>query len=99
MSSFVDHFNRHLRLEILRVLAEAPAGQANALILTSAVRDLGLSATGDQVRAAIDWLAEIGLLSKGEVNGLIVATLKERGEDVARGRAKVDGVQRPSHAG
>jgi hypothetical protein len=49
------------------------------------------------VRSEIAWLAEQGLATSDELpGGLLVATLTERGSDVASGRASVPGVQRPN---
>ena len=90
------HFARHVRLAILRLLHEAPGYALNSSILTDAVGALGLAATRDQVRSEIAWLAEQRLVTSDELpGGLMVATLTERGADVADGRAHVPGVQRP----
>lgn len=95
--SYRDHFAAHLRLTILRVLAEAPGYKANSSILTSAADGLGVPATRDQVRGEIAWLQEQRLLTSEEpASGLVVATATERGLDVAAGRATHPGVQRPS---
>lgn len=91
------HFARHVRLAILRLLHEAPGYALNSSILTEAVGALGLAASRDQVRGEIAWLAEQGLATADELpGGLVVATLTERGGDVATGRAHVPGVQRPT---
>ena len=95
--SYTAHFARHLRLAILRLLAEAPGYALNSSILTDALGALGLAASRDQVRGEIAWLAEQGLSTTDELpGGLLVATLTERGGDVASGRAHVPGVQRPT---
>lgn len=94
---FRTHFASHLRLAILGLLAEAPGYSLNAAIATDALGSLGLGASRDQVRSEIAWLAEQGLVTGDELpGGLVVATLTERGQDVASGRATVPGVQRPS---
>lgn len=90
------HFMPHVRLAILRCLAEAPGCAANASLLKSVLQQLGLPATRDQVHTAVAWLAEQGLVVRTEPLGVVVATLTEAGEDVARGRSRVDGVARPS---
>jgi Fe2+ or Zn2+ uptake regulation protein len=94
--NYKAHFLSHLRLAILRLLAEAPGYSLNSSIITDAVAQLGLAATRDQVRGEIAWLAEQGLAASDDLpGGLMVATLTERGGDVASGRAHVPGVQRP----
>lgn len=95
--TFKTHFASHLRLAILRLLSEAPGYSLNASITADALGSMGLSASRDQVRGEIAWLAEQGLVSGEELaGGLVVATLTERGADVASGRAAVPGVQRPA---
>lgn len=99
MSAYQAHFMTHLRLLILRALVDAPACSANASILKSIAHEFGITATRDQVHTAIGWLAEQGLVARSEVGTLIIARLTERGQDVAEGRARVDGVARPSPGG
>jgi Fe2+ or Zn2+ uptake regulation protein len=96
MSGYPEHFAKHVRLVILRLLAEATEYRLNASILGDMVAAHGLAATRAQIRTEIAWLEEQGLLKADELaNGLVVATLSERGLDVAAGRASVPGVQRP----
>jgi hypothetical protein len=90
-------WHAHLRLTLLRLLAEAPGYRANSSLLTSAAdATAGFAVSRDQVRTELAWLAEQGLAElDGHIPGLSVATLTERGQDVATGRASVPGVQRP----
>jgi hypothetical protein len=97
--SYAEHFAKHVRIAILRVLEAAPAFRANSSILHSALDELGLTATRDQVKVELAWLAEQNLLTTTEAANLVVATLTDRGLDVAAGRAVVPGVQRPSPRG
>lgn len=94
--SYNQHFARHLRLGILRLLAESPGYALNSSIMTDALDSIGLAASRDQVKVEIAWLAEQGLATAEELPGLVVAKLTERGHDVATGRASVPGVQRPA---
>lgn len=99
MSDYSEHFAKHVRLVILRLLAEATEYRLNASIIGDMVNAHGLAATRAQIRTEIGWLAEQGLLNGAELSsGLVVATLTERGLDVAAGRATVSGVQRPGPA-
>jgi Fe2+ or Zn2+ uptake regulation protein len=93
-----DHWKGHLRLTLLRILMVAPGYTANSSILTtSAHGEAGFVVSRDQVRTELSWLAEQSLITTTEViDGLVVATLTERGGDVASGRAVVPGVQRPN---
>lgn len=97
--SYGEHFRRHLRLCLLRTLCDAPGNQANASILRSYADELGIDATRDQVNTELGWLAEQGLVTVASVAGLLVATLTARGEDVACGRARVEGVEKPTARG
>jgi hypothetical protein len=94
--NYADHFAKHLRIALLKALDTAPARRANSSILHSAMDGLGLTATRDQVKTELAWLAEQGLLTVEDLGGLYVATLTERGLDVAEGRTVAPGVQRPA---
>ncbi len=99
MAGYGDYFSEHLRLTILRVLAEAPAYTSNSSILHSAANDLGLPATRDQIRTELSWLQEQRLITVQDAHGLAVVTLAERGLDAAEGRAHVPGIKRPAPRG
>lgn len=94
--SYAEHRAQHLRITLLRLLAEQPAYKANASLLRDAADAVGLSATRDQVNTELAWLAEQGLLRTATLEtGLVVATLTERGHDVALGRTSAPGVKKP----
>ena len=97
--SYQEHFAKHLRISLLRLLNEAPSCRANSSILASAVQSLGLTATRDQVKMELAWLTEQRLLTTEDLGDLLGATLTERGCDGAEGRAVVPGVQRPTPRG
>jgi Fe2+ or Zn2+ uptake regulation protein len=84
------------RLVLLRVLSEMPSYRANSSVLTTALEHWGHTPTRDQVKTELSWLAEQGLVTTSELTGAVVlATLTERGQDVASGRARCHGVKRP----
>lgn len=83
------------RLVILRTLLDSPAYEANESILDSALDMLGHNVSRDVVLTHMAWLEEQGLISIREALNTKVATLKQRGEDVATGQAIVPGVKRP----
>lgn len=96
-ASFFDFTMGHARLAVLRALAEASAHSANDSMLMTIMDSLGLPVTRDQLRHQLGWLEEQGLVRLYRPNdSLIVASLRERGGDVATGRVTVEGVQRPS---
>jgi hypothetical protein len=84
------------RLSLLLVLAETPGYSANAFLLRDAIGQIyGHSASIDQVRGDIAWLAEQALVTARTVGEVTLATLTARGADVAAGRASVPGVKKP----
>jgi hypothetical protein len=95
--NFFDYTMEHVRISVLRTLAEAPGYSANDSVLASAMNALGLAVTRDQLRTQIGWLEEQGLLrTEQPLPALTVATITERGCDVAAGHAFVRGIQRPA---
>jgi hypothetical protein len=97
MTDYAAHHDSHVRLTLLRLLAGAAEYSANDSVLVEAVRGMGLTSTRDQLRGHLAWLAEQRLVTLLHPTvTLTVATLTERGEDVATGRSIVSGVARPS---
>ena len=96
MANYSNHVREHLRLTLLRLLANEGGGySANESVLADAVNRFGFSVARDSVRAELAWLAEQGLVRTEDVAGLAVATITRRGLDAAAGRAQVPGVKRP----
>ncbi|QDL55334.1 ArsR family transcriptional regulator [Rhodoferax aquaticus] len=95
MSEYANFLRADLRLVILRILSEMPGYRANSSILANLLHQMGHATTRDQAKTEMRWLAEQGLLKLEEVGSVIVATLTERGQDVAEGRSQVDGIARP----
>ena len=84
------------RRAILRLLTAVGAYEANDSTLLAAMTSLGHRVGVDRVRAHFDFLAEGGLLVTRTVEGgAKVATLTDRGLDVAEGRAEAAGVEPP----
>lgn len=86
------------RLALLQTLMGAAEYTAHAHVLRTAAGQLGHRTSFDVIRADLAWLDEQGLivLADGEIP---VATLTLRGEDAARGVARVPGVARPRPGG
>jgi len=93
--TFAERLIEDRRLVILRVLHEQIGYRANSSVLTAALNHFGHSMSRDQVKTELHWLAEQRLLVVDDIGPVIVATLAERGQDVANGRAIVPGVSRP----
>lgn len=101
MSDFATFHSAHIRLCILRLLAAAPGYFANDSVLQQGVEAHGLACTRDQMRGHLTWLEEQRLVTvqRPGAGQIMVATLGERGGDVAAGRSHVPGVQKPSPGG
>lgn len=88
-------FTADQRLVILRSLADA-GYDANESILDDCLALYGHKISRDLVRNHLNWLEEQGLVQIERLaNGFMVATITQRGLDVANGEAVVEGVKRP----
>lgn len=94
-SDFAAVNDGYIRSAALRLLADLPEYRANDIVIADAVRALGLGCTNDQLRGHLTWLEEQRLVTLVDVGGIKVATITERGAEVAAGLAHIDGVQRP----
>lgn len=95
MSKFAEFMRHDIRLVILRLLVDMTAYRANSSVLTMALDEYGHTLSRDQVKTELHWLAEQGALTLEDVGPVLVATLTERGQDIAAGRARVPGIKRP----
>ncbi|NBB09332.1 ArsR family transcriptional regulator [Pseudomonas sp. SLFW] len=95
MTPYSDFLRHDMRLVILRLLAEMPGYRANSSVLNTALDNYGHTASRDQVKTELHWLAEQATLTLSDVGPVLVATLTERGQDIAAGRARVPGIKRP----
>jgi hypothetical protein len=83
------------RLALLAGLAACPQYRANDVLLQKWAEGMGHPVSADRVRSDLAWLKEQELVALDAVDRLQVATLTERGLDVAEGRAQVPGVSKP----
>lgn len=93
--SYQSVLHEDQRLVILLTLVEMNGYQANESILQTILDNYGHNISRDLVVSHLRFLQEQGLISLEDINGIQVATLLSRGEDVAHGRATVSGVKRP----
>jgi hypothetical protein len=96
---FGEHYNRSLRLALLRLLKEAPGYKANSSLLHTTAGQLGFHVSRDKVLGQLDWLAEQSLINAEELGSMRVCEITQRGLDVANGQSSVTGVDRPSPKG
>lgn len=97
--SFKDLLTQDIRLVILRTLAETNGYSCNESIIHAILAKFGHTVSRDQVKTQLSWLKEQGLLDLEEVVDVYVATISQRGVDVATGAATVPGVKRPHPRG
>jgi hypothetical protein len=94
--SFANFQLADRRLTLLLALDAAAGYKANHFLLQRYCGSLGHSVSLDIVRADLSWLKEASLVTVDVQADVTVATLTERGADVANGRANVPGVARPA---
>lgn len=83
------------RLAVLQLLADQSDGSANDASLCEALNALGHVVSRERMRELIFWLSNqkaLHVLDLRLTSGLLVATLTERGHDIARGRSRIAGV-------
>lgn len=71
---YADFLRKDMRLVLLRILLEMPGYRANSSVLSNMLHQLGHSATRDQVKTELRWLAEQGLITLDEVASVLVCT-------------------------
>lgn len=95
--SYAEHVAANRRLTILRLLEQDADFALNDSVLQIALSDFGHGVSCDVVHTEMAWLSEQGLITVEVVQSRVrVAKLTTRGLDVAKGRAVIPGVQRPS---
>lgn len=95
MTPYADYLRHDMRLVILRLLVEMPGYRTNSSVLNTALDNFGHTASRDQVKTELQWLTEQGAVTLADIGPVLVATLTERGQDIAAGRARVPGIKRP----
>ncbi len=94
--SYADLLLQDARLVILRVIKEMPSMRANSSVLCSILDEkFGHTLTRVEVKEQLRWLEERELVEIEEAGAVLLATLREKGDQVVRGRVTVDGVKRP----
>ncbi|WP_314338899.1 ArsR family transcriptional regulator [Acinetobacter guillouiae] len=95
--SFENKLKEEMRLVMLRLLNELPSYRGNSSTLNSGLSHWGLGYSRDQVKTELYWLKDQGCVEIELDNPVVlVVKLTERGQDVAEGRQRLPGIQRPS---
>ena len=84
------------RLSILRTLQGADGETANDSMVTRMVNLYGVTSSRDQVRTEFVWLREQGLIVVETIADTMVATVIERGLEIASGRITHPEITRPT---
>jgi hypothetical protein len=95
MKSFAQVAAEDRRLQILRLLAQAPDYTGNLPLLQTALTGMGHAVGADRLHTELAWLEEQGLTTCTQLADITLAKLTQRGLDVSEGRAEVPGVKRP----
>ena len=93
--SLVDIKRADRRLIMLRALAEEPDYSLSDIVLRGLLAEFGHDVPLDSVRGDLSWLETRDLVTLGEAGSAVVATITNKGVDVAKGRVRVEGVRRP----
>lgn len=103
MTPFVEHKLRDLRLTMLKSLKAQHDKTANEKILQMEARAFGLSYTREQIRDELRFLERAQAVKITEVGGtsgsVLVATLRQRGQDHLDRLIELEGVDAPSLEG
>jgi repressor of nif and glnA expression len=95
--SYSEHLERDRRLVLLRVLKDSPGYVCNEYVLGVALEECGHSVSRETIQFDLTWLDEQGLVTLEIIKGTVcVATVTQRGIDVALGRTQHPGVKRPA---
>ena len=96
--NFAEAVREAARLQALRTLANAPDYTAADSLLQRALQSEGVAVSMASLRVELGWLNENGFVvtqRAGGATGVTIATLTDRGLDVAHGLSFPPGVARP----
>lgn len=87
--------DRQARALVLRTLEQAPGYCMNSRILQHVLDGWALTFTNPELVALLEWLDREDLVALRCTDDVVVATLRQKGADVACGRDLHEGVERP----
>ncbi|MFN3881921.1 MAG: ArsR family transcriptional regulator [Nitrincola lacisaponensis] len=94
--AYQDELEQHQRLCILRTLNDQTGYRANESFIWNVLDRYGLTCSRDALRTQLAWLAEQRLVTTELLGSTTIASITQRGQDVAKGLATNPGVKRPS---
>jgi pyridoxine/pyridoxamine 5'-phosphate oxidase len=99
MNDFTQHKLRDLRLTMLKSLKAQHDRTANEKILQLEAKAFGLNYPRDVIRNELRFLERAQAVKISEPGSVLVATLKQRGEDHLERLIELEGVDAPSLEG
>lgn len=97
MSNYIEYVAQDRRLMALRILRGIPERRANHFVLRSVLASTGYEELAPTVHNDLLWLAKQGLVLTEELDGgILLGTLTDLGDQVARGLVRVAGVAIPA---
>lgn len=95
-SEFSEFEARYRRRDLLAALLASRDYSCNESLLRTLLREQGYLVSGEGLREDLKWLEDNKLIRTRSIGDIAIATLYERGRDVAEGAEVIDGVERPS---
>jgi len=86
----------HRALAVLRLMARQPGTVSNDRVISDYLDSVGLVSTREELVGCLDRLEANELITRRDVEKLIVVELTLKGEEVAQGHGEAEGVLRPS---
>lgn len=96
MSGFAETIRADQRLVILRLLKQMTDSTLNDSLLQKGLGNYGHSTAREVVRDHVRYLERLGAVTFRDVEGVLIVTLTQRGEDHVERRIELEGVNRPS---
>jgi len=93
--SLADFKREDRRLLILKALASESDYAISDVVMRGLLSEFGHGISMDVMHADLAWLQDVGLLSIEKAGRVVIATVTDRGVDVAEGRSIVPGIRRP----
>lgn len=91
-----DIIREDARLIILRELHAQSNYSLNDGLLRETLESFGIAKSRDWVREELNYLADVGAITRTAVGSVIVATLAAKGTEHVERRLVIEGVKRPS---
>lgn len=91
-----DIIREHARLIILRELHQQSNYSSNDSMLQQVLESFGIAKSRDWIRGELDWLADMGAVTKMSAGSAWIVTLAAKGVEHVERRLLIEGVKRPS---